>query len=181
MMRLKFEKVNSAYKAMILSWLSEKHVQEFYYGDGLKNTLNNLELYCQGVNDNGSYTFNQWVAFCNDKPFGFLITTFINGPYDPNHNYDKWYVEGKKMLTLDLLIGAKEFLDQGLSYKMIKAFILDQFSEVDYFIINPEKANTKAIYVYEKPGFKSLEEFLPTNNPKPHLMMRLAVKDLKNG
>ncbi len=85
------------------------------------------------------------------------------------------------MLTLDLLIGAKEFLDQGLSYKMIKAFILDQFSEVDYFIINPEKANTKAIYVYEKPGFKSLEEFLPTNNPKPHLMMRLAVKDLKNG
>ncbi len=96
MMRLKFEKVNSAYKAMILSWLSEKHVQEFYYGDGLKNTLNNLELYCQGVNDNGGYTFNQWVAFCNDKPFGFLITTFINGPYDPNHNYDKWYVEGKK-------------------------------------------------------------------------------------
>ena len=64
---------------------------------------------------------------------------------------------------------------------MIRAFILDKFSDYDYFLIDPEKDNTKAIHVYEKAGFDYLGEFSPSYNPVPHVMMRLKVCDLKNG
>lgn len=78
--------------------------------------------------------------------------------------------------TLDLLIGPKEFLGKGLSSKMIRAFILDKFSHADYFIIDPEKSNQKAIHVYENAGFKMIEEFCPAYNPVPHIMMRMTIK-----
>lgn len=171
-----FKQAKKEYKEIILSWFKEEHVKEFYYGKGLQNTLHNLELYCQEINDNGRYKFDHWIAFYNSVPFGFLMTSPITGPYNPNDDYKKWYAEGKKTFTLDLLIGAKEFLGRGLAHKMIKKFIIDQFSNADYFIIDPSLSNKKAIHVYEKAGFKKVDTFFPSYDPVPHLMMRLAVK-----
>ncbi len=62
---------------------------------------------------------------------------------------------------------------------MIQEFILDKFSDADFFIIDPEKANSKAIHVYEKVGFKKVDEFLPSYNPVPNIMMKLSVEELK--
>lgn len=174
-----FETVDNSHKDIILNWFQENHVQEFFYGDGLKNTLRNLSLFCQGINNNGNYSFHHWVAFYDNTPFAFIMTSPIEGPYDPNDNYNKWYENGKQTFTLDLLIGEKQFLGKGLSHLMIQQFILKQYHDADFFIIDPEVANSKAIHVYEKAGFKKVEEFRPAFNPKPHLMMRLAVKELK--
>lgn len=175
-----FERVKTSHKKIILSWFSEDHVKKFYYGEGLQNTLRNLELYCQGTNDNGRYTFDHWIAFYDEIPFGFLMTSPITGPYDPNDDYNKWYVEDKQTFTLDLLIGNKDFLGKGFAQIMIQQFILIKFSDADFFIIDPESTNRKAIRAYEKSGFKKIEEFIPVFNPKPHIMMRLVVSELKN-
>lgn len=180
MTKLRFTQVTKEYKETILDWFKEEHVNEFYYGEGLQNTLHNLNLYCQGINDNGLYTFDHWIAFYDEVPFGFLITSSVTGPYNPNDNYNKWFIEGKQTFTLDLLIGPKEFLGKGLAQRMIQAFILDQFSNADYFIIDPAKSNSKAIHVYEKAGFIKVDEFCPAYDPIPHIMMRLVVKDLKD-
>jgi aminoglycoside 6'-N-acetyltransferase len=177
--KVHFESVKILHKNIILSWFNENHVKEFYYGEGLKNTLHNLDLYCQGINDNGRYTFDYWLAFYNEIPFGFLITSPITGPYDPKDNYNKWYIDGKKTFTLDILIGEKSFLGKGLAHVMIKKFILEQYPDADFFIIDPEVVNTKAIHVYEKVGFKKIEQFYPAFNPKPHIMMRIEVNKLK--
>lgn len=176
---LRFTQATYEYKETILDWFKEEHVNEFYYGKGLQNTLHNLELYCQGMNNNGRYSFDLWIAFCNEVPFAFLMTSPIVGPYDPNDDYNKWYVEGKKTFTLDLLIGPKEFLGKRLAHRMIQQFILNQFSNADYFIIDPAQSNPKAIHVYEKAGFKKVGEFYPAYDPIPHLMMRLEVNELK--
>lgn len=174
-----FEKVTISHKKTILKWFQEDHVKEFFYGDGLKNTLRNLDLFCQGINNNGSYTFHHWIAFYDNTPFAFIMTSPVNGPYDENDDYNKWYVDGTKTFTLDLLIGEKNFLGKGFAHLMIQHFILDQYTDADYFIIDPETANTKAIRVYEKSGFKKVGEICPAFNPKPHIMMRLEVDKLR--
>lgn len=176
---LKFSPVEISHKDLILKWFEEDHVKEFFYGDGVKNTLSNLDLFCQGINNNGSYTFHHWIAFYENIPFAFIMTSPVTGPYNENDDYNKWYVDGSKTFTLDLLIGEKDFLGKGLAHVMIQQFILDQYADADYFIIDPEAENTKAIHVYEKAGFKKVSELCPAFNPKPHIMMRLIVDELR--
>jgi RimJ/RimL family protein N-acetyltransferase len=176
--QMRFFRVERKYQEIILDWFKADHVKEYYYGDGLQSTLNNLELYCQGINNNGRYSFDHWISYLEDEPFGFLMTSSLEGSGNPDNS--KWYIEGKHTFTLDLLIGPKVFLGRGLAARMIQEFILDKFSHADYFIIDPAKSNPKAIHVYEKAGFKTVDEFCPLFNPIPHLMMRMAVKDLKD-
>lgn len=107
------------------------------------------------------------------------MTSPVGDSYDADDDYNKWYIAGKKTFTLDLLIGAKEFLGKGLALRMIKEFILNKYAHADFFIIDPEKANLKAIHIYQKVGFKKIDEFCPSFNPVPHMMMRLEVADLK--
>ena len=167
--KMHFFQVQSKHKPIIVDWFSQAHVKEFYYGEGLQNTLKNLELYCQGINNNGKYSFDHWIAYLDDSPLGFLMTS----PVEPSENdeMNKWCVSGSKTSTLDLLIGNTRFLGKGLSAPMIRAFILDKFSGYDYFLIDPEKDNTKAIHVYEKAGFDYLGEFSPSYNPVPHVIL----------
>lgn len=176
---LTFHPVEETHKELILKWLQEDHVKAFFYGDGVKNTLKNLELFCQGINNNGSYTFHHWIAFCDNTPFAFIMTSPIEGPYDEHDDYKKWYIDNKKTYTLDLLIGEKKFLGKGLAHIMIQQFILDQYADADYFLIDPEAANTKAIHIYQKAGFKKVGTLFPAFNPKPHIMLRLKVDELR--
>ncbi len=175
--KILFTQMTRELQQIVLNWFQEEHVNEFYYGEGLQNTLRNLELYCQGINNNGRYSFDHWIAFFGETPFGFLMTSPVVGPYNPSDDYNKWYVEGKQTFTLDLLIGPKCFLGKGLAHKMIQEFIINKFSHADYFIIDPAKSNRKAIHVYEKVGFKKVDEFCPSYDPIPHLMMRLIDLD----
>lgn len=168
-------------KPAVLEWFESPHVREFYHGEGLQNTLKNIDLFCQGINTDGRYYFDHWVGFYNDEPFAFLMTSPIAGPFDPESDYDKYFVESKKTFTLDLLIGPIEFLGKGLAAEMIVSFILDKFSDADYFLIDPSQSNPKAVHVYEKVGFKKIAEFVPEYDPVPHWMMRLDVSELKKG
>lgn len=177
--QMNFLPLETKFKATILNWFEADHVKEFYYGDGLQNTLDNINLYCQGINHNGDYSFDHWVAFIDNKSFGFLMTGTIEGPYDINDDYNKWYRPGKNIFTLDLLIGSQKFLGKGLAHRMIQEFILNKFSSADFFLIDPEKSNLKAIHVYQKVGFKKIGEFCPSHNPVPHVMMKIDVSELK--
>lgn len=171
-----FGPVTKAFKSMITDWFNMDHVKAFYYGQGLENTLANLELYCQGIKHNGKYAFDHWIALLNGEPFGFLMTSPIEGAYDPNDDYNKWFVKDKNTFTLDLLIGPKELLGQGIGTAMIQQFIVNNLMGADFFLIDPELSNTRATHVYQKVGFKQVDTLYPDYNPKPHLMMRLDVQ-----
>lgn len=177
---MKFYSIDKEHKNIILEWFNKPHVKQYYYGEGLQNTLNNIELSLKGINNNGKYTFYHWIAYINDEPFGFLMTSPIEGPYCKNDPYNKWFVEGKNTYTLDLLIGEGKYLGKGLSDKMIINFLLDKYQDADYFLIDPAEDNPKAIHVYEKAGFKKVDNFIPDYDPRPHVMMRLDVKTIKN-
>ena len=78
-------------------------------------------------------------------------------------------------MTLDILIGPTKFLGKGLAAPLIKSFIKNEIPEADHIIIDPEQANSKAIHVYKKVGFKVADKFIPDFNPKPHVMLRLRL------
>ncbi|PCI93975.1 GNAT family N-acetyltransferase [Candidatus Aerophobetes bacterium] len=170
---LTFTEANKSHEALIHTWLAKDHIKPYFYGDGLKNTLKNLELFVNGIDRNDDYSFKHFVAFCDGKPFGFIMTSPIDGPHSPDDPYDKWFIEGKKTMTLDLLIGEENLLGKGLGTQMIKEFI--QSRDVDFVLIDPAVSNKRAIHVYEKAGFSQKEEFIPSFNPTPHVMMRLET------
>ncbi|MCR9191294.1 MAG: acetyltransferase [Gammaproteobacteria bacterium] len=161
------------FEPILLTWFDKPHVQEFYYGDGLKSTLHNIKLYMQGIKNNGDYSFDHWIAFFDNQPFGFLMTSTIE-------NGHEYFMKDASTMTLDLLIGEEAFLGKGLAVAMTQELILDKFSDTDYVLIDPSASNPKAIHVYEKAGFKKIADFIPSYDPIPHLMMRLTVQDLKN-
>jgi RimJ/RimL family protein N-acetyltransferase len=81
-------------------------------------------------------------------------------------------------ITIDVLIGEEEFLGRGLAYRMVREFLLKEFSHVDQVFLDPEVANPKAVHVYEKIGFKKLERFVATWHPVPYWLMSISMKEL---
>ena len=63
---------------------------------------------------------------------------------------------------------------------MIREFLTSQFPNVKKVLIDPEATNARAIYVYQKVGFKIIGEFIANWHPVPHYQMELYMKDLLN-
>jgi RimJ/RimL family protein N-acetyltransferase len=144
-------------KAMIHAWLNQDYIAEWIHGQGLQNTLNNLEQFFQQTTDT-----TYWIGYHEEIPFAFLIT----------------HPEGKDATTLDLFICNKDYLGKGFAVPMIHQFLTTHFSHVKRVLIDPEATNTKAIHVYEKAGFKKTGEFIASWHPVPHFQMELYMKDL---
>ena len=167
--KLTFYSVRQKHLSTIHAWLKKDHVKKFFYGKGLENTLKDLSLFVDKSSMKENSFFDHWIAYIEDQPLGYLMTSSISGPFDPNDDYDKWYDKEKPTITLDLLIGEEKYLGLGLAKKMIKEFLIDKFSDMSRVLIDPGATNTKAIHVYESVGFKKMEQFLPSYNPNSSL------------
>lgn len=78
------------------------------------------------------------------------------------------------------MIGNPSYLDKGLGQKMIKELLLQKFSDITDVFIDPSINNTKAIHVYEKIGFRKLEEFIPDwDTSSSCILMHLKMESLK--
>jgi len=167
-----FKAVTAMDRSLIHSWLKQSYVAEWFYGQGLENTFKHLDEFLQG-----SSQAHYWLAYDNNHPFAFLITSAISKPHD---ELTPWCSKEGDAITLDMLIGDTNYLGKGFSHVLIKEFLVSQFPNVVEVLIDPEATNTKAIHVYQKVGFKILGEFIPSHSPNPHIMMRLDTKELRN-
>lgn len=168
--RFHFQHVDAEHRSLVHGWLKMPHAAEWFYGQGLKNTIEHLDEFLRGAS-NAQY----WLAFDRDRPFAFLITSTVQKPDDA---LSRWCIEDGPAITLDMLIGDSDYLGKGLSVLLIKAFLLSQFPEVVEVLIDPEASNSRAVHVYQKAGFKILDEFIPSHSPNLHYIMRLSVKNL---
>lgn len=142
---------------MVSDWLHQDYIAEWIHGVGLQNTLNGLTKFSQGQTDT-----IYWIGYHEHTPFAFLITS----------------PEGEDAITLDLFICDPKYLGKGLAVPMIKEFLISQFPHVKRVLIDPEATNSRAIYVYEKVGFKIIGEFIASWHPVPHFQMELNMKDI---
>jgi len=144
--------------------LRKNMFKSIFHGQGLQNTLKDLDKHIHS----SSGFHEHWIAYKEEVPFGYLMTSEVASDEE---RFSKWR-EGEKAITLDLLIGNENFLGRGLSCPMIQEFLLDKFPSVDEVFIDPEVENSKAIHVYEKAGFKKLEQFIAPWHPVPHWLMK---------
>jgi RimJ/RimL family protein N-acetyltransferase len=158
---------------MLLSWLSQEHIQAWLHGDGLQNTLNDLKSFF-----NGSSVCEHWIAYADGSPFGYLITSEIQKNSPTDSDLAKWCQQEGRAITLDLFICDQRFLGKGLAVPMIHQFLIDHFSDVAEVHIDPEATNRRAIHVYEKAGFSMIGEFIATWHPVRHYKMRLNMKNI---
>ncbi|NGX59831.1 MAG: Aminoglycoside N(6')-acetyltransferase type 1 [Chlamydiae bacterium] len=166
---MKFDVVPSKEADLVKSWLKQDYVAQYFYGTGLKNTLEDLELF---INSEKSQ-WTHWLAYDGTTPFGYLMTSSI----DPSEGECAKYCDSNSVaITLDLLIGDVSYLGRGLSHRMIQNFLKQKFSGVTDVFIDPAEENTKAIHIYEKAGFEKLEQFIPDWCPIPHMLMHLKMK-----
>lgn len=165
-----FKPIGKTDRNLIYRWLEKPYIREWFYGDGLANTLKGIDEFFAGSSD-----ADYWLAYDGNKPFAFLITSLVKKPED---ELSKWCIAKGATITLDMLIGEEDYLGKKLSHGVIKEFLLCEFPEVEEVLIDPEASNARAIHVYEKVGFKIIEEFIPSHSPHPHYLMRLDMKKL---
>ncbi len=163
---LTFSLVAPDQEKLILAWLHKPHVNEWFHGAGLQNTIEGLKAFV--TNDHPR--FDPWVAYFNGEPFAFLMTSNVQ---DSDELLAQWIEPGEKAMTLDVLIGKETYLGKGLSVPMIQEFISTLHADKDLIFIDPEGANEKAIHVYEKVGFEKIDDFIASWHPVPHILMRL--------
>jgi RimJ/RimL family protein N-acetyltransferase len=168
--RFNFKPVDIAHRALVHRWLALPHVAEWFYGEGLENTFNHLDEFLDG-----SSRSQYWLAYDENRPFAFLITSAVCKPTDALTN---WCAEKGNAISLDILIGDTTYLGKGLSSILIQEFLVSQFPQVAEVLIDPEASNLRAVHVYQKVGFVVLDEFIPSHSPNPHYMMRLTMKKL---
>jgi len=166
-----FKPVEAKDRALVHEWLVQPYVAEWFYGEGLQNTYMHLDEFIAGSSE-GQY----WLAYDNSTPFAFFITSLVQ---KPNDELSQWCEAAGTTITLDMLIGDVQYLGRGLSHLLIKEFLLNEFQDVEEVLIDPEASNSKAVHVYEKVGFKILDEFIPSHSPHIHYMMRLNMSVLR--
>lgn len=163
-----FGPVRPSHRSLVRKWLLSPQASQWFYGEGLQNTFRHLELFF-AENSSSHY----WLAFEDERPFAFFITSEVEKPSDP---LASWCSEEGRAITLDMLIGEEDYLGKGYSVRLIQEFLNAEFPDADQVLIDPEATNARAIHVYKKAGFVPLGEFVPSHSPNLHLMMRLDRK-----
>jgi RimJ/RimL family protein N-acetyltransferase len=167
-----FEPLRKDQEEMLKQWLLQDHVAEFWYGAGLQNALKSISRFVNGEET----LFTLWIAYDDTVPFGYLMTSKVD--FEIDHLFAKYLYPTSKGITLDLLIGNQSYLGKGLGHEMIRELLRQKFQDATDVFIDPGINNPKAIHVYEKAGFRKLEEYTPEWDPScPCVLMHLKMKD----
>ena len=171
MLEITFKLLEKPQVTLVKDWLKEDHVAEFWYGEGLKSTLRSIDRFVDGQEP----LFTLWLAYDKEIPFAYLMTSPIKSLDELP--FSKYLTAESKAMTLDLFIGEKAYLGKGLAHHLIQELIRQKFPDTTDTFIDPDVNNTRAIHVYEKAGFKKLEEFTPNWPPfQPSFLMRRTNK-----
>lgn len=156
-LHLTFKLAELGQRHLIHNWIAQEHIKQWLHGDGLRNTHDDLDGFFTG-----SSWAQHWIAYDKDIPFAYLLTGDA----------------GKDAITLDLFICDINYLGKGFGVQLIQEFLTSQFAHKNEVLIDPEATNTRAIHVYEKAGFRTVDEFIASWHPVPHYKMRLDMKEL---
>lgn len=172
--RFTFQPVQFTQKNFVHEWLAMDHVHRWIHGNGLINTLQDLDKFFEGKS-----ICQHWIAYDTETPFAYLITSRIDKSSPDDSELAKYCQKEGEAITLDLFICNLDYLGKGIAVQMIQEFLISKFSHVSEVLIDPEKENSRAVHVYEKAGFKIVAEFIAEWHPVPHWKMVLNMDSLK--
>ena len=139
---------------LLLKWLTDDRVLEFYEGRDKKYTLEQIkEHFSQEWEDE---IFRVIIEY-QDKPIGYgQIYKMYDELYDDYH-----YPRSSEIVYgMDQFIGEPEYWSKGIGNKYTKMIfdLLKKKRNVDAVILDPHQNNIRAIRMYQKAGFRIIED-----------------------
>jgi len=137
----KFRNLTPEDYPLLLKWLSENHVME-WWNDG-DDTLEKVALH---------------YGEQNDDVWRFILVE-ENEEIEKDIGYFQYYFASDNEIGIDQFIGEADYLGKGVGEKAIKLFIelITGKHNPKQIILDPSPENKRAIRCYEKVGFKHYE------------------------
>lgn len=164
-MKIHFEKAKIKYHSAILNWLDEPHIKEFW--DNSQEHKSDILNFIEGRKTPSPYfdgLYSYWIGLSDDVPYCLVMTLEEKKEYDIPEIKKAHLSKVGSTYSLDFMIGDKNHYGKGLGALTLNTFI-DFFrknvdSSADTFFIDPDVTNEKAKHVYEKAGFKYIDDFI---------------------
>jgi len=155
-MNISFQKANPSHVDIILSWLAEPHMIEFW--DNSSDHKEDILNFIYGRKQQYFFgTAMYWIGSMGDEPYAFIVTDVLDIDQNLTEIQIKFLSWDGNTINLDFCIGNKKFLGQGLAAPTLKQFChfykKQQDSTADTFFIDPGANNPRAKHVYAKSGF----------------------------
>ena len=155
---ISFTPLTSSSFPLLLKWLSNPHVKNWWDGDidwTLELIQEKYSSYVQGFKlQNGKQkAIRAFVIYSHAEPVGYIQ---IYNAYDfPRAHRLEDLPES--LASFDMFIGEESALGKGIGSEALRMF-LDEFCDKDYVFADPERDNIAAIKTYEKVGFKRIKD-----------------------
>lgn len=184
-MSIKFEKARLIHKEIIFSWLDKPHMKEFW--DMSPEHREDIEIFMKGRAKISPYfngIFTYWIASYNDEPYGLVMTSEESEEANSPDYFKPYLSQTGKTIGLDFCIGNEKYLDRGFAAPTLKSFTefftIEIEPSADTYLIDPHTNNPRAINVYEKAGFKVVNEYVQDSGyfaDSTGVLMRLRIRE----
>lgn len=131
---------------LLYKWINDPEVAKFWYGRDKPRSKDWVKKHFTAIVQ-GKDKSQCWIIEVLKKPIGFMYNT-------PEKEAGGTLFSGR--IELDIMIGEKSEWGKGYGSDALKAMIRHAFikQRAERVFIMPRVANTRAIHVYEKAGFK---------------------------
>lgn len=166
-MSIDFLPLTEAHLPLLLKWLETPHVKEWWDQDVVWTEELIREKYSSYVQ---GYKRLEIAGKIVKKPIHAYIINYNNNPigyiqyynaYDfPREQGDKLEDLPLSLASIDLFIGEKEYIGEGIGPLLMDQFIQNYiFKNFSAVFVDPDTGNTGAIKAYKKCGFKIVRKF----------------------
>ena len=147
---LKVRKLEEKDKVLLVKWLTNPMVLEFYEGRDNPFTLEKVEKAFYPPEDDEV----RCIVEFEDKAIGYI--QFY--PLDTETKNDYGYFE-ESVFGTDQFIGEVEYWNKGIGKLLVTSIVdfLIEEKKANKVVMDPRKGNTRAIRCYEKCGFKKVK------------------------
>jgi RimJ/RimL family protein N-acetyltransferase len=150
---------------LVWEWLQRPHVKEWWRERDTYEEL--VEHYLPAIE--ASEPTDLYVVLLDEAPIGF-IQTYLVSDYP---EYGALVEVGDGVAGVDLLIGEKELIGQGIGTDMLRRFVDEiVFAEPTTIacIAGPQAENAASVRAFEKAGFRAVRDFV--EDGEPHTLVR---------
>lgn len=164
-MKIDFLTLEESHIPLLLKWLKEPHVAEFW--QETDDVTEFREKFLNKLPEGGVSAF---VIAVDSKPIGYIQY------YEACKVGGGWWPDADNgTFGIDQFIGEPNMIGKGLGTEIIKRFVANIFllTKATNVITDPEPKNKRAIRAYEKAGFRAIGEIKTPDGQA--LLMRIDL------
>lgn len=156
---------------VMTTWLQTKEILEFY-GDIHSPFTHEQVRDKYGPRVRGEGVVSPFIVELDNTPIGYMQQYPIQADEQKAYGHSTLQV----IYGIDQFIGDPTLFSKGIGTKMVLQFIelIQQTTDADLIIMDPEISNTRAIRCYEKCGFSKVK----TINNAAHWLMELDLSKM---